>query len=63
MPVKFKCTHEPPKDFAQELKVGEEAGEVIGLCLKIDPSQRPSTAQLLAHPFFAGVSDEPFDVR
>ena len=57
MPVRFKCTHEPQKNFAQELKVGEEVGEVIALCMKIDPTQRPTTAQLLAHPFFAHVSD------
>lgn len=63
MPVRFKCTHEPPKDFAEQLKVAAEVGEVIGLCMKIDPTQRPSAAQLLAHPFFAGASDEPFEVR
>lgn len=37
-------------------------GDIIAQCMKIDPTQRLNTSELLAHPFFREVSDEPFDV-
>lgn len=40
-----------------------DVGALIQACLNIDPAKRPSTAQILSHPFFADVSDEPFDVK
>ena len=37
-------------------------GTIIAQCMKIDPTQRLNTSELLAHPFFRDASDEPFDV-
>jgi hypothetical protein len=44
MPVRFKCAHEPQKNFAEELKVPSEVGAIIGQCMKIDPTQRLTTS-------------------
>lgn len=57
MPVKFKCAHEEQKNFAEELKLPPDVGTVIAQCMKIDPTQRLTTSELLAHPFFSDVSD------
>lgn len=39
-----------------------DVGSIISQCMKIDPTRRLNTSELLAHPFFSDVSDQPFDV-
>ena len=51
-----------PKILKDELKIDEDAAELIEACLQLDPKKRKSAKQLLQMKFFEGVSSDPFDV-
>lgn len=42
------------------MKISNDAADIIEACMKIDPKKRLTASQVLNHPFFNNVSDEPF---
>mmetsp|Transcript_1967 Transcript_1967/g.7052 ORF Transcript_1967/g.7052 Transcript_1967/m.7052 type:complete len:718 (+) Transcript_1967:157-2310(+) len=59
MRVIFMIAREPSPSFKDQSKWSASFKDFISQCLMKDPSQRPTTSQLLSHPFVAATAPRP----